>query len=147
VEVPGGEPAPAAIEVAPSGEPAADVRKKASAITWETSEVVARNRAKARKKPLVVFLYAAWATPAVRMDRTTWSDPRIIERAQSFVALRLDVTNADANAQADADRFDLSMMPSTVILDFEGRELTRLDGYSGPDEMLAAMSRVDTGGD
>jgi len=147
VDVPGMSQPPTTIEAAPSAEATPAPPKKPSVLTWETSETAARARAKTRKMPLVVFLYAEWAAPAVRMDRTTWSDPRVLERVQSFVPLRLDVTNADANAQAEADRFDLSMMPSIVILDFGGRELARIDGFAGPDEVLAAMAGVDTTSD
>lgn len=146
VDVPGASPPPSSIHTpaAPATEPAPT--KETGAIAWETSEVQARKRAKARGLPILVFLCAEWATPSVRMDRTTWSDPRVVARARSFVMLRLDVTGADANAQADADRFDLQRMPSTVILDENGREAVRFEGLAGPDEVLAAMNGIGASG-
>lgn len=116
-------------------------------ITWLTSEDDARARAKARELPLVVFLFADWAVPAVKMDRDTWTDPRILKRARGFVALRLDVTDTDANAQAQADHFDLRTMPSTILLDDHGAEIVRLEGFADADAMVRALDTAHVLGD
>lgn len=140
VVVPGGAAPPALIETLPTAEPTDAPPKKLTAIPWETSEERARARARQRDLPLVVFLFAEWATPAAQMDRVTWADPRILERAASFVALRLDVSDADANAQAAADRFDLGMMPSTLIFDATGTEVARLQGFATADDVLEVLA-------
>ena len=88
---------------------------------------------------------ADWSAPDARMERETWSDPRVIQRARSFVALRLDVSKADANAQADADRYDVQRVPSVVILDELGHEITRIEGYAHPENVLSAMDRTMPG--
>ena len=111
-------------------------------ISWLTSEEEARAKAKARRLPLVVFLCAEWAVPAMKMDRETWTDPRILRRAPDFVALRLDVTDADANAQAQADHFDLQTMPSTIFLDDRGAEVVRLEGFADAEHVVAALDAV-----
>ncbi|MFO0587815.1 MAG: thioredoxin family protein [Polyangiaceae bacterium] len=111
----------------------------ATKIPWMTSEEEARTKAKARHLPLVVFLCADWAVPAMRMDREVWTDPRILRRVSDFVALRLDVTEADANAQAQADHFDLQTMPSTIFLDDSGAEVARLEGFADVERVLKAL--------
>lgn len=111
-------------------------------IDWLSSEEDARKKAKARKLPLVVFLFASWAVPAARMQRETWTDPRITVRSSDFVWLWLDVTDADANAQAMADHFDPTTMPSTILLDDLGHEIGRADGFAGPDEILELLRRA-----
>lgn len=142
VHLPGPQTAPAIADPAPSGGPATEPPDRAASIAWETDDAAARERAKARGVPLLVFVTADWSAPDARMDRETWSDPRVIRRARSFVALRLDVSKADANAQVDADRYDVQRVPSTVILDELGHEITRIDGYARPEDVLSAMSRV-----
>lgn len=142
VHLPGAQRTPALVEVAPSTEPAPEPPAPAATIAWETSDDVARERAKTRGAPLLVFAFASWATAAVRMDRTTWADARVVQRARPFIALRLDVSEADANAQVGADGYDLRTIPSVVLLDEHGHEITRLEGYVGSDEVLAAMGRV-----
>jgi thiol:disulfide interchange protein len=145
VHVPGVQTTPSVTDVVPSGEPSVTAPAPAAPIAWESSHAAARERAKTRAAPLLVFVFAEWATAAVRMDRTTWVDPRVVQHARSFVALRLDVSKADANAQVEADAYDVVTMPSTVLLDELGHEITRVEGYAGPDDMLAVMRRVVPG--
>ncbi len=142
VVISGATPSPTFVEATPTGEPAAAPAKKPTAITWQTSEARARALAKSRGLALVVFLFAAWATPAVSMDRVTWADARLVERSSSFVALRLDVSEADAQAQADADRFDLRTMPSTLIFDPDGAEVGRLEGFAGAADVLRVLDTI-----
>jgi thiol:disulfide interchange protein len=142
VHVAGAQAPPSIVEAASSGEPALGPSAPSAPIPWESSDAVARERAKLRGAPLLVFVFADWATAAVRMERTTFADPRVIQRARSFVALRLDVSKADANAQVEADGYDLRTMPSIVLLDHFGHEITRVEGYAGPDDVLGAMRLV-----
>ena len=140
--VPGATEPPALVETIPTAEPEGAPPKKLTAIPWQTSEERARALAKKRAQPLVVFLFAAWATPAAQMDRVTWSDPGILERAGSFVALRLDVSDADENAQAAADRFELDMMPSTLVFDADGAEIGRFGGFASASDVLEVLRPI-----
>jgi thiol:disulfide interchange protein DsbD len=147
VNVPGAATAPALAEVAPSASISAEPcpAAPAAAIAWETSESVARERAKARGAPLLVFFFASWDATGVRMDRLTWKDPQVIKSAGSFVPLRIDFTETDANSELDADRFGVTAVPTTLLLDDAGNELERIVGFVEPRGILAAMARVTPG--
>lgn len=147
VKIGGASAPPVIVTASPSASAAATDRPGPTRIDWLTSEEDARSRAKARKLPLLVFLFATWAVPAARMERDVWTDPRIVARSSDFVALRLDVTEADANAQAQADHFDLNVMPSTILLDDLGHEIGRLEGFAGPDQVLGLLDRGGAQGD
>lgn len=142
VVLPAAADPPQLVETVPTAEPTAEPAKKPTAIAWQTSEEKARALAKSRRLALVVFVFAAWATPAVTMDRVTWSDARVLDRATSFVALRLDVSDADAQAQADADRHDIRTMPSTLIFDPDGTEIGRLEGFASAEDVLGVLDTV-----
>lgn len=116
-------------------------------IAWLASEEEARAKSKARRLPLLVFLFATWAVPASKMERETWTDARIRLRSSDFVALRLDVSEADSNAQAQADHFDPTAMPSTILLDDLGHEISRIDGYASADDVLVLLGRAPTSSD
>src|SRR5262249_25258374 len=89
VAVPGTSPSPTLIVTAPSAAPTSgDPSESPGTIRWETSKDAAQARARARGRPLLVFVFAAWSAPALQMDRVTWTDPRVIEQLRSFVALR-----------------------------------------------------------
>lgn len=142
VHVAGGAAVPSLVEVTPSAEPGREAPPVPAVMPWETSRSAARARARDRGAPILVFLFAAWSTAAVRMDRTTWTDARVLRRARSFIPLRVDVTEADANAQVSADDLDVEVLPCVLLLDELGHEIARIDGYAGPDEVLAVMGRA-----
>ena len=146
VAVAGGSDSPRIVE--PSGTTTIETKDAPTPtkITWLTSEDEARAKSKSRELPLVVFLCADWAVPAVKMDRETWTDPRIVQRSRGFVALRLDVTEADGNAQAEADHFDLRTMPSTIFLDDHGDEIVRLEGFASADAVVTALDALHVPG-
>lgn len=123
---------------APGRKPAA-----ASAIVWETSNRDAHERAQKAGKPLIVWVRAAWATPAIQMERTTWTDPRVAAAARGFVALKLDLSDADdADAKLYADRYELVTMPTTLILDARGQTVATLRGLADADAIVAALAKV-----
>lgn len=141
VAVPGNSPSPIVVETTPTVEPTSEPAPKApGAIAWETSKEAARARSRARDRPLLVFVFAAWSAACVHMDRTTWTDPRVVELARSFVALRLDVTDVDSQAQAEADAFGVSGLPTVLLFDAHGNELTRFESLTSTEVLLAAMS-------
>lgn len=146
VTIAGSSEGPAIVTSSPSAV-AAPAQPAPTRIDWLTSEEDARKKAKARKLPLVVFLFASWAVPAARMQRETWVDPRITARSSDFVWLWLDVTDADANAQAMADHFDPNTMPSTIMLDDLGHEIGRAEGFAAADEILELLRRAGAPGD
>lgn len=146
VTIAGSSEGPAIVTSSPSSI-AAPAKPISTRIDWLTSEDEARARAKARKLPLVVFFYAAWAVPAARMGREAWADPRITARSSDFVWLWLDVTEADANAQAQADHFDPNTVPSTILLDDRGHEIARLEGFASAEQVLDLLGRGAVPGD
>ncbi len=124
---------------APQAEP---ILTKPTSIRWETSDDEARSRARKRRSPLVVFLFAAWVAASSAMDRTTWADPKIAEALAPLVSVRVDLTNADSQAEALSLRYNTRMLPTTVIFDERGTEIARFEGYSGAEPILKLLATV-----
>jgi len=108
-------------------------------MAWETSEPAARERARRGGRPLLVWVRAEWAVSALEMERTTWSDPRVLEAARPFVALRLDVTSAEGDAERYAERYQVTGMPTTVLIDARGNRVAGLTGYQDAALLAAAL--------
>lgn len=128
------------------GEPAGEVStlpKVARAIAWETSEPEARARAHRQGLPMLVFAFAAWAAGSAEMDRAVWSDPNVVAVAARFVALRLDLTAAEGDAEGYAQRYGVVAVPETVVLDGEGRVVDRASGVANVERVLAALRKAD----
>jgi thiol:disulfide interchange protein DsbD len=117
-------------------------RRAAGPIAWETSEPAARDRARRARLPLLVWLEATWAAPALEMERKTWTDPRVQDAARPFVALRLDLSAAEGDAERYAERYKVDGVPSTILFDAQGRRVATLYGYQDPETIVAALARA-----
>jgi thiol:disulfide interchange protein len=82
---------------------------------------------------------AAWAAAALEMERTTWKDPRVVDTAKRFIALQLDVTQAEGAAELTAQRFDVEAIPSVLVLDPSGRRVAAISGLAEPSRLLAIL--------
>lgn len=147
VAIGGTSQGPTIVAPSPTSTAVAASRPIPERIAWLASEEDARAKSKARRLPLLVFLFATWAVPAAKMERETWTDERIRSRSSDFVALRLDVSEADSNAQAQADHFDPTAMPCTILLDDLGQEIGRIDGYATADDVLVLLGRAPASSD
>jgi thiol:disulfide interchange protein len=136
--------APAPSVEAPTAPTAERVRAPAAVapIAWETSEPAARERAQRARLPLLVWVAAAWSAGSVEMERKTWTDPSVIEAARPFVALRLDVSSAEGDAERYAERYDVKAVPTTILFDARGRRVLELPGSRDAATVAAALKRA-----
>ncbi len=113
-------------------------------IPWNDDVPRTLESARSGSLPVLADVWASWCGPCKVMERVTWSDARVIGAVGAgFVALKVD---ADAN-DPFASRYRVEILPTTLVLDPAGREITRLVGLTGPDEMLATLARVRRGYD
>lgn len=91
---------------------------------------------------MLVHLSASWSAASIAMAREVWSDPRILLSSTPLVALRLDLTDETPDAELWAQRYGTRTVPTTIVLDAEGREVARLEGACSVDEVLAAIRRA-----
>ena len=103
--------------------------------------------AAARGRPVMLDFYADWCIECVRMENTTFRDPRVVAALADYVLLRADVTANDAQDKALLKRFKLFGPPAILFFDRQGREQTaqRLVGYKNADEFLAILAALARG--
>lgn len=96
-------------------------------------------------KPVVLDYYATWCTDCVRMEQSTFIDPRVrAALATRFVALQADVTDTGEAARALKQRFGVFGPPALLFLDTNGVERRELRsyGYLTADELTAILARL-----
>lgn len=90
--------------------------------------------------PVMLDFYADWCTDCLRMERGTFSDPRVQRLiGQQFVALQVDLTDPnDPEGRAIKQRFGVYGPPALLLFSASGEPLRDLHfyGYKPADEFL-----------
>jgi thiol-disulfide isomerase/thioredoxin len=110
----------------------------------QSFEAASKQAAQTGKIVLVDF-YTTWCGPCKMLDKTTWTDPAVIQLLdQKTVALRIDAEKETALAQ----RYKIQAYPSVLLIKPDGTEIDRLVGYKEPTAFIAdfnaALSGVDS---
>ncbi len=88
-------------------------------------------------KLFLVDATASWCKPCQMMDRTTWTDERVVAWIRDHaVAVQLDV---DKDRKHAGD-LKIVAMPTVVVFK-EGRELDRIRGFRSADQLLTWLGR------
>jgi len=99
--------------------------------------------AQQRNEPVFLDFYADWCVDCVRLERTTFQDPRVIQAMSQVHLLKADVT-ANTSEHRDLMRaFNLFGPPAMIFYDVAGRELRnyRAVGYMNAERFLAHVEQ------
>ena len=95
-------------------------------------------------KIVLVDFYTTWCGPCKMLDKTTWTDPAVIQLLeQKTVALRIDVDKEVALSK----RYKIEAYPSVLLIKPDGTEIDRLVGYREPTAFMADFNAALAGKD
>lgn len=95
--------------------------------------------AKAQNKGIILDNWAEWCEACKKMDVTTFVDTRVInELNQNWILLKTDLTQDSETNTKHMEEFEISGLPTLVILPPDGDKTKKLDviGYASADVLL-----------
>ncbi len=91
-------------------------------------------KAKVEHKVVLVDIYAQWCASCHELDDKTWPDPQVQAWIQAnAIAIRIDT---DAVRPDLAPRLKIVGYPTVLVLNADGQEQKRLQGFESPEAML-----------
>ncbi len=129
----------------------ATVAAQAAELKWHTSLPDAKAVAKAESKQIFLeFTGSDWCPPCKKLHSQVLESDAFADFAKNYVLVELDFPRnkeqsdeLKAANKALAKEFKITGYPTVVILDADGKEVTRKVGYGGqsPQEYLAELKK------
>lgn len=120
-------------------------------LSWQTNFEAAKQQAKKEDKVLLMdFTGSDWCGFCIRLKKAVWDKPEFAKFAEkNLVLVELDFPHnkklpADLKKQNDAlqDKYHIEGFPTVVVLDGDGKELGRMEGYEG-DNVTSYIKRLE----
>jgi thiol:disulfide interchange protein DsbD len=113
-------------------------------IVWEPYSAANLQQAAAAHRPVMIDFTADWCGPCRKMQRTTFRDPRVIDKTNQVAMVRADLTR-ESSPEVEKIRKDYGIwgVPTILFLGPDGREHTELRQveYIGADQLLGLLEK------
>jgi len=93
-------------------------------------------------KPVLLDFYADWCVSCKEMEHLTFADPKVAARLREVTLLQADVTENSAPDKALMKRFGIFGPPAIIVLDKQGKELTRVVGFKPAPEFAEVLDQA-----
>lgn len=123
-----------------AGAVAQEKEKAPTSITWlGYNEALGQSRD--FDKPVYIHFTANWCKWCKKMEAETYRDPKVIRfMAENFSAVMVDTEKIPSLAR----KYRAESLPTLWFLDSQGKALTSIEGYVGPEKLLRVLEFVST---
>jgi thiol:disulfide interchange protein len=113
-------------------------------VPWRTDLRAALDDARADDRRALVYFYADWCPPCQRLAKTVFShEPTAQRLADAVVPIKADVTSPDpGEAQAFHDAWGVQALPTMILFDAQGREISRHVGTLDRGQLIAWVTTL-----
>ncbi len=109
---------------------------------WLSSDEEGFKEAKLTGKPVLIDFFAQWCAACHELDDKTWSDESVSSELNRFICVKLDLTKNDENAKEIQKKYKILGMPTVILFDSSGKEITRFEGFKPPQEVLELLKNI-----
>ena len=116
-----------------------------SKIAWHKNLKDAFKLAKQQNKPLMVEFMAEWCPSCNMMEDSTFINPAVIEKADRFIPVRIDVDRQKdiaAEYKASAMKYGGIGIPNILFMTRDGGKLKHRIGYLDAATLTSVMDSV-----
>jgi thiol:disulfide interchange protein DsbD len=113
-------------------------------IEWESFSEERIKEASAEGRPVMIDFSADWCIPCRELEHKTFVDESVMEYAENFVRLKMDLTTINSEKRRLKRDFGIRGVPTIIFLDSSGKEMesARVTGFIEPELFLERMKSV-----
>ena len=113
-------------------------------LAWLHSEKEALALMEKEKRPMLVDFTATWCGACQEMAKDTFADPRVMQKAGNFVAVKIDATDQDDPAVEEVSKkYGVVGLPTVLLIGSDGKERKRFTEFVGPERFLTEIEGID----
>ncbi len=118
---------------------ACSTRSSFAQIAWERTLDGAKAKAASEHKLIIADIYADWCGWCKKMDVQTWAVPQVMQLQTKYVFLKLNAEK-EPDGIALQRKFSITGFPTVMLLDADGSEFERLEGFLPGQEFLDRLN-------
>jgi hypothetical protein len=108
-------------------------------IVWTHSLSEALVQASSGNKLIIADMVVDWCGWCKLMETKTWADPLVNQQTHNYVFMKLNVEK-EADGIALRKRFHINGYPTVLLLNADGSEFDRLEGFLPADRFLTELN-------
>jgi thioredoxin-like negative regulator of GroEL len=110
----------------------------APGIQWEQGFDRAMKLARKHDRPVLVDFSTQWCGLCRRLERSTYVEPLVVARADSFIAVKVNAEGSPREREVVRE-YGIRHVPTILFLSPRGRQVMRVEGFQGPGQFPRTM--------
>jgi thioredoxin:protein disulfide reductase len=110
---------------------------------WRYDYEHALDEARELQKHIIIDFGAEWCVACKELESKTFVDPKVLERLNQMVAVKVDCTNArDSEVRKRLADHSISGLPTVIVLSPDAMELGRFSSFLSPQEFIKFLDQT-----